>query len=94
MDDKKETTSIKDYFLKNTPFIFGVGVALINVYIASIISPLKSDIGSLAERIEKVEREGSVSCQLIGSKVTNVEDDIREIKDSIKSIDSKIERLR
>jgi hypothetical protein len=92
MADDKEVKTIKSYFLQNLPFIFGVVLALINLYMVSIISPIKQDINVLAERVDKLETTGSITAQVTAVKVANIEKTLDEVKTIVKDINEKIDR--
>ena len=92
MDEDKEVKTFKTYFLQNIPFIFGVVLALINLYMVSIISPIKQDINVLAERVDKMESSGSITAQVTSVKVDNIVTSLEEVKAIVKGIDEKLDR--
>lgn len=99
-NEYKEDKTIKEYLLENVPFILGVGMAIINICIASIITPLKGDIGANARAIEELRidqlqliEKGSVHAQINTTKIDNLEKDIIEIKDGVNKIGDKMDRI-
>lgn len=93
MTNDKTTTTIKEIMLQNLPLAFAVVVTIANLYIASLLSPIKSDINALARGLDEIQRNGTIKSQINDVRIQNVEGNIVEIKSGIISLNDKVDRL-
>lgn len=91
---------ILQFFKGNVPYLLGILFLVLNLYLTSLILPLKNSIDSLAQSDERIEseqqeltRNGSVSAQITAEKVAIIQADMADIKLSIKELNNKFDRL-
>lgn len=91
-----ETTTnktIKDLLLQNIPLFFAVVITIANLYIASLLSPLKADISAVAGRVDEIEEHGTIQAQLSAQDVRQIKESVAEIKADVKEVNQKVDRL-
>lgn len=67
-------------------------VTVANLYIASLLAPLKTDINAVAKRVDVIEENGTVQGQLSDKEIENIEQKITEIKTGIDKLNDKFDR--
>lgn len=85
-------------YLKNNPLqvtlqIIGLGVLILNFWLASQLSPLVSDIRSITQRVEAIERRNGNNDELVVRFIV-VEEKVNNIETVINRIENKIDNLR
>ncbi len=88
----KEDKKIKSFIFQNFQWILALVFTIFNLYLASLLTPLKQDIQVMAERIDKIEATGTVSAQITSVKVENIEKNLEEVKQIVKDINDKLDR--
>lgn len=93
METTNQSQTIKAVFLQNIPLFFAVVVTVANLYIASLLSPLKADISAIAGRVGEIEEHGSITAQLSAQDVRQIKESVAEIKTDVKEVNQKVDRL-
>ena len=85
---------ITEYFKSNplqvTLQIIGVGVLVLNLWLASQLSPLVQDMGLLAQKVEALEKTvhinslDHVDIQIIKTQVASIKEDVTTIKQDLR----------
>jgi hypothetical protein len=91
---------IVQFFKGNMPYLLGVLFLILNLYLTSLILPLKNSIDVLATNDDRLEtqqqefsRNGSVSAQITAEKVAIIQSDMNDLKLSIRELNNKLDRL-
>ena len=96
MNDKKNGQQPKAFVRSNIVWLLGVAFAVINLYITSLILPLKQDIIVLASRINIVELNQKnieaiqIQTELNAQKTEIMGENIKEIKQSLVRIEDRL----
>ena len=86
---KKNTKTISRILWENAAWLLGIGFAIVNLYVASVISPLQSDISVNAEKIEQSTQSINDLTDMHdmvianGQKIDYIYEDIKYIKASL-----------
>jgi len=98
-NDSTSDKKIKSFVQTNIPWLLGILLTILNLYITTLISPLKQDIFALAESVDDVQMEinalqqsGTVNSQLNSLRVDKIEGNIVEIKQTLIRIEDKMDR--
>lgn len=89
---KTNDFSVTQFIKENFAFVAAVAVTIFNLYITSLLLPIKSDIRAVAGQVDQnTERCGSIE----NIKITTSENSIliREMKDDVLDIKEAAERI-
>ena len=96
--------SIKDFLVKNalvlTIQLFGVIVVILNLWLASSLTPLIRQLDSLVSRVNAIEqtetdqKEDIKLIPVIRNDIQNMKDDLLEVKNDTKTIINQHIQLR
>lgn len=70
----------------------GVAITLVNLWITSILTPIKQDLSNLTQSVEAVETKQEVNSELLNrvviveQQVTDTREDVKEMKLDIKAL--------
>jgi hypothetical protein len=86
VQDSWITTYVKNKPLEVTLQVIGVGILLLNLWLASKLSPLVQGLNLLTERVVAIEKvvptvqDQNTDIQVIKEQVIGIREDIKEIK--------------
>lgn len=86
------TKTFKTWLQQNIIWVFGVVITLANLYIASLLQPIKSDFVVLADRVSNIEEVGSPTAQKTLEKVEAIKEQVKSIGDSQIRFEQKLDR--
>lgn len=91
MAKKNDKKTISRILWENAAWVLGIGFAIINLYVASVLSPIKSDIKALAEQTDRnamsIEELSDIQHVVIANS-TNIKD----IQNNVEHIRAILER--
>jgi len=80
---KKEEVNLKESFLKNIPWLAGIFVAILNLWIVAKLAPISESISGLNIRVSAVEKRMEMydsTLSKIDDKFTNILTEIGNLK--------------
>ncbi|MCR4330012.1 MAG: hypothetical protein NUV65_05730 [Candidatus Roizmanbacteria bacterium] len=101
MSDAKEKDTIKDFLRKNIPWVLVLAFSVANLYLGSILSPLKEDLrvnaassmvalDNIQVKLDGIQKDGTINSQINTVRIKAVEENIIEIKQTLVRIENKL----
>lgn len=92
--------AIAEFSKQNAIWILGTLFTVGNIYIATLLSPLKEDIRVLAKRTDTIEtqtkdfRDEAIQIKLSQQRVEDINDELKEINLSLRRLEDKLDQVK